>query len=229
MEDTVSDADHSQLARRGFVARISAAAAGLTALVGFPDRLGANSTVARGRSGQNDPDAWIDRLTGKDRLLLHVHKDLLPGLVAARNVLGHGREFYGVPERDSSVVVATHGPAIGGMFRDEMWQQFTLGERYKLNDPQTGAPYTRNPFLTPREGSPPDAVVPGLMQRGVIFLVCNIAVRNLSRRIVRAGESPEPLHKELVGGLLPGILVVPDLFVAISHAQKKGVGYLFID
>ena len=224
-----SRSEQSHVARRGFVARLSAAAAGLTAFVGLPDRLRAAATTTQSPSNQNDPDAWIDRLTGKDRLLLHVHKDLLPGLVAARNVLGHGREFYGVPERDSSVVVATHGPAIGGMFKDVMWQQFTLGERYKLKDPTTGAPYTRNPFLTPQEGSPPDAVVPGLMQRGVMFLVCNIAIRNLSRRIVRAGESPEPLHKELAAGLLPGIVVVPDLFVAISHAQKKGVGYLFID
>ena len=36
-------------------------------------------------------------------------------------------------------------------------------------------------------------------------------------------------NKELVAGILPGVIVVPDLFVAMSHAQKRGLSYIFID
>lgn len=222
----MSHADPARLPRRGFLARLSAAVAGLTAIASNPrEARAAPPSSARA----SDPDAWIDRMNGKDRLLLHAHQQLMPAIVGARNILVNGRELYGVPERENSVAVASHGPAIGGLFRDEIWQRFTLGERYKLTDPKTGAPAVRNPYLTAQDGWPSDATVPALMERGVLFVVCNVAVRNLSRRIVKEGESAEALHAELVAGLVPGVVVVPDLFVAISHAQKKGVGYLFID
>lgn len=218
--------DSSRVARRGFLARLSAAAAALT-LTAAPSGLRAASSAGPMRQG--DPDAWIARLTGRDRLLFHAHQQLMPALMGARNVLANGRDAYGVPEAENSVAVATHGPAIGGLFRNEIWERFTLGERYKIEDPKTRAPATRNPFLAPQDGWPSDAVVPDLMQRGVLFVVCNVAVRNLSRRIVREGEGAEALHKELVAGLVPGVVVVPDLFVAMSRAQKKGVSYIFID
>ena len=222
----MSHADPARLPRRGFLTRLSAAVAGITAIATHP---GGARAAPPSSARESDPDAWIDRMNGKDRLLLHAHQQLMPAIVGARNILVNGRELYGVPERESSVAVASHGPAIGGLFRDEIWQRFTLGERYELKDPKTGAPALRNPYLTAQEGWPNDATVPALMERGVLFVVCNVAVRNLSRRIVKEGESAEALHEELVAGLVPGVVVVPDLFVAISHAQKKGVGYLFID
>jgi hypothetical protein len=229
----MSRIDPSPLPRRGFLGRLSAAAAGLTALVATPASLTAapsSDVHSSGRNGEAaDPDGWLGRLNGRDRMLLHAHQQLQPALYAAWNILTNARQAYGVPERENSVVVASHGPAIGGMFTDDIWQKFTLGERYKMNDPATGSPYTKNPFLRPMEGMPPDATVSDLMKRNVTFIVCNVAVRNLSRRIVGKGEATEALHQELVAGLLPGMVVVPDLFVAISHAQKKGVGYIFID
>lgn len=219
--------DSSRVARRGFLARLSAGAAGLAALTAAPSRVRAAASPLP--SSPNDPDAWIGRLTGKDRVVFHAHQQFMPALVGARNILANGRDAYGVPEVENSVAVATHGPAIGGLFRDEIWQRFTLGELYKLDDAKTGARAVRNPFLAPQDGWPIDAVVPDLMQRGVVFVVCNVAVRNLSRRIAREGDGAEALHKELVAGLVPGVVVVPDLFVAMSHAQKKGVSYIFID
>ncbi|HJU65667.1 MAG TPA: hypothetical protein VJ596_08315 [Gemmatimonadaceae bacterium] len=224
----MSQLDEASLPRRGFLGRLSAAAAGFTALVSTPFSLRASPPTPASLDA-SDPDAWIGRMKGRDRLLMHAHQQLLPAVVAARSVLTSGRDLYGVPESENSVAVASHGPAIGGLFRNEIWEKFTLGEHYKLTDPKTGAAPRTNPFLGPQEGWPSDANVPALMQRGVTFLVCNIAVRNLSRRIVREGQQPEPLHQELVAGLVPGVIVVPDLFVAISHAQKKGIGYLFID
>jgi intracellular sulfur oxidation DsrE/DsrF family protein len=223
----MSYSDSSRVARRGFLARLSAAAAGLTTLTVTGSRLQAESLELSPNPG--DPDAWIDRLTGKDRVVFHTHKELMPGLMAARNVLTNGREAYGIPEATNSVAVATHGAAIGGLLRDEVWQQYKLGELYKINDGKTGPPATRNPFLTPQDGFPPDAVVPDLMKRGVVFVVCNVAVRNLSKRLVKEGEDAGALHKELLAAMVPGAVVVPDLFVAMSHAQKKGVGYIFAD
>lgn len=219
--------DSTRVPRRGFLGRLSAAAASLTAIAASPSALRAATAPASPAPG--DPDAWINRLKGKDRLLFHAHQQLMPAVVGARNLLANGREAYGVSEADNSIAVATHGPAISGLFRDEIWQQFTFGERYKFTDPKTNAPATKNPFLTPQEGWPTDATVPALMERGVVFLVCNVAVRNLSRRIAKEGDSADALHKELVAGIHPGVVVVPDLFVAMSHGQKRGLSYIFID
>ena len=221
----MSHNDTSRLARRGFLSRLSVAAAGLTTFA--TSRLLAEPSTAPAPSG--GPDGWIDRLTGTDRLLFHTHKQLSPGLAVARNVLTNARDAYGVPEESNSVVVATHGPAISGLFRDDAWQRFAIGERYQIVDPRTGAPSTRNLFLEPQEGRPVDAVVTGLMKRGVIFLVCNVAVLNLAKRVAGAGGDVAAVHNELLAALLPGTVVVPDLFVAMSHAQKRGVSYIFVD
>lgn len=214
----------SRVARRGFLARLSPAVAAFATFATRPARVGATSVAVN----PHDPDAWIDRLTGKYRLVLHAHQQFKPALMAARNVLAHGRQSYAVPESQSSIAVATHGPAIAGLFRDEVWHRFAFGERFKIDDPRSGAPAIRNPFLAPRDGEPSDAIVPQLMDRGVLFLACNVAVRNLSRRLVGDIDATE-LHHVLLAGLVPGVIVVPDLFVAISHAQRRGVSYLFMD
>src|SRR5215218_9691350 len=54
----MSQAYSSPVARRGFLFRLSQAAAGLTALVAEPTRLHAAAPSASGA-----PDMWIDRLT----------------------------------------------------------------------------------------------------------------------------------------------------------------------
>lgn len=217
----------SSVPRRGFLARLSAAAAGFAAFATAPSGLRAEEWSPTG--SPNDPDAWIGQLTGRDRLVFHAHNHFMPALAAARGVLTDGRDAYGVPETESSVAVASHGPAIVALFRDEIWQRFALGELYKITDVRTGAPATRNPFLAPQEAFPSDVTVTELMRRGVVFIVCNVAVRTLSRRLTREGSDPEALYNELVAGVVPGTIVVPNLYVAMSHAQRKGVSYIFID
>ena len=69
-----------------------------------------------------------------------------------------------------------------------------------------------------------------LQERGVTFVVCNVAVRNLAKRLVKEDAAAlDARHRELIAGLVPGVVVVPNVLVSISRAQKKGVGYLFID
>ena len=33
----------------------------------------------------------------------------------------------------------------------------------------------------------------------------------------------------LLAGLVPGAIVVPNVYIGMSHAQKKGVSYIFVD
>ena len=224
----MSSNDSPLVARRGFLARLSASAAGLTLYAGARPRLG--SALAPLALAEEDPDAWIDRLRGTDRLLFHAHQRLMPAIANARGILNTGREAYNVPEADNAIAIATHGPAISGLFRDEIWERFALGDVYKITDAKTGAPAVRNPFLVPQDGAPSDATVPALMERGVLFIVCNVAVQNLSRRLLgEAAPDADSIHHALLAGLVPGAIVVPNVHIAMSHAQKKGVSYIFVD
>ena len=219
--------DGPAVARRGFLARLSAAA-GAAALLAAPTRLPAALTAPAALPLGADPDAWIARVRGRDRLILHAHQKLDRALGAAHGIRVDARDDYGVPESENGIAIAAHGPSIGGLFTDATWKRFALGERYGAKGPD-GAPATANPFLRAGEGLPAEATVPALMERGVVFVVCNVAVRNLARRVAGAGETPESVREALVAGLVPGIVVVPNVFVAIAHGQQRGLGYLFID
>src|SRR5688500_19705066 len=114
--------------------------------------------------------------------MMHVYQHSRTALVDARTMLANARDVYGVREGQYSLAVVTHGPAIQGLLRDETWERFALGDYYKVTDPKTGAGATRNVYLTSRDGEPPDAAVSELMKRGVTFVVCDVALRNLSDR-----------------------------------------------
>jgi intracellular sulfur oxidation DsrE/DsrF family protein len=220
--------DSPPVARRSFLVRLSQATAAFTALLADPARL--DSAPASGAlSGSPDPDAWIARLRGQHKVMIHVHQHFMTALVDARNMLANARDLYGVPEAQHSIAVMTHGPAIQGLFRDDVWQRYALGSFYKVNDPKTTTPAARNIYLTSQDGEPPDAAVSDLVKRGVTFIVCNVALRNLSKRLAPAGSGPDALHDELAAGLVEGAILVPDVFVSIQRAQKRGVAYIFTD
>ena len=216
------------VARRGFLFRLSQATAAVTALVANPARL-ASATEPSALLGSADHDAWIARLRGENKVMIHVHQHFMTGLVDARTMLANARESYAVPDTQFSLAIVTHGPAIQGLFRDELWEKRALGAYYKLNDPKTGAPATRNVYLTPQDGEPSDAAVSELMKRGVTFVVCNVALKNLAKRLSANGGNADALYEELAAGLVPGAFLVPDVFVSIQRAQKRGVAYIFTD
>jgi intracellular sulfur oxidation DsrE/DsrF family protein len=214
--------------RRGFLFRLSQAAAGLTALfAGTAQAEGASRSIAL--VAADDPDVWMNRLTGEQKVMIHVHQYFMTGLVDARTMLANARDMYGVTEGQYSLAVITHGAAVQGLFRDEVWQRLALGAFYKINDPKTGAPATRNIYLNSQDGEPPDAAVMDLIKRGVTFVVCNVALRNLSKRLAREASTPDAVYTELAAGLVPGAFLVPDVFVSMQRAQARGVAYVFTD
>lgn len=224
----MAHAPSSPVPRRGFLFRLSQAAAGLSALfAGTAQAEEASRSMAL--VAADDPDVWMNRLTGEHKVMIHVHQHFMTALIDARTMLVNARDMYGVPEGQYSLAVITHGAAVQGLFRDEVWQRLALGAFYKVNDPKTGAPATRNIYLNSQDGELPDAAVLDLMKRGVTFVVCNVALRNLSKRLAREGSTPEAVQAELAAGLVPGAFLVPDVFVAMQRAQARGVAYVFTD
>ena len=220
------------LPRRGFLSRLSAAAAGLlTAGVAT----GAGTAAAQNASPRPGrtlpPESWLERLDGQHGQIFDAAS--LGGgkvLQQARNYLDAYRDAYGLESDTIDAVIGAHGSAVPLVFRDPAWERFGLGERFDVRDPRTGAPARRNVFARREDGGvvPPDASIEALQQRGVIFLLCNNSLKRLTATLSQAGfGAQEAVRAELMEGLLPGVEVVPAMVVAMNLAQEKGLSYVY--
>jgi hypothetical protein len=96
----------------------------------------------------------------------------------------NGFQFsYDVPADRIQVVVQAYATANLAMYDDSIWAKYRLGEVFKVQDPTTGQPATRNMWFAsknPPASEPPtdrsdpyysDTSIEGLQRRGVLFLI----------------------------------------------------------
>jgi hypothetical protein len=96
----------------------------------------------------------------------------------------NGFQFsYDLPADRVQVVVQAFASANLAMYDDALWAKYRLGEVYKIQDPSTGQPATRNPWFAsknppvnqlPADRANPyysDTSIEGLQRRGVLFLI----------------------------------------------------------
>ena len=216
--------------RRGFLGRVAggAAALGLTQLA-RPFELDAATPQG---PAKEDPavTAWLGKLKGKHRQVYDTPE--LNGGFA----LAWSRVFYmtnnetGVPDADISVVVILRHSALPLAFVDAAWEKYKLGEVFKITDPKTNAPAVRNPFYKSAAGELP---LPGmdigdLLQTGVLFGACNMAIRFFSGMVAKStGGNADDIRKDWVASVIPGIQVVPSGVWAVNRAQEHGCTYCF--
>lgn len=220
--------------RRGFLARLAGAAAGVSAF-------GAFGTPLVGRQGQASPnDAWLAKQTGRHRCLfdaplaneglplihmlnyISTYKSAYnegPGTV---NAIG---TFYGAPGMLASMPLA---------WNDAMWAKYKIGEMFKLIDPDTKAPTKRNLFYRPKAGDPvlfggamAAAGIENLQKMGATFLMCNNAFQAWMGFLSGSGSKGNAavIEKEIRANLLPGVITVPAMVIAIEKAQGQGIAY----
>jgi intracellular sulfur oxidation DsrE/DsrF family protein len=221
MSDSSSHTD-----RRGFVATVATLGAGLA--------LGADTHVQPLFVAQQPAsDAWLDRLKGKHRQLFDVPEpEGGTALRHLRNYLDAWRNAFGVGERDVSVVVALYARTTPLGLEDAMWEKYQLGAALSITDPTTNAPLVRNWFAHPKPGDPVADGEPGtsmetLQQRGVLFALCNNALTRWAARLAKSGTSTAAdVHADLVGHALPGVVIVPDVLVAMTKAHERGFAYV---
>jgi hypothetical protein len=90
---------------------------------------------------------------------------------------------YELPVEEVQVVVVAYASANLAMYDDDVWSKYRLGELFKVQDPSTGQPATRNIWFAsknPAVQQPPadrtnpyysDTSIEGLQRRGVLFLI----------------------------------------------------------
>ena len=101
-----------------------------------------------------------------------------------------------------------------------------------ITDSTTGAPLVRNRFAHPQHGDPvgdgtPESSIESLQRRGVVFALCNNALKRWSARLENDGMgTAADVHDDLTAPALPGVVIVPDVVVTMTQAHERGFGYV---
>lgn len=202
--------------RRRFLGKAAAALAALA--TGIPS-VGFASDSAGAAS---DHDAWMSPLKGKHRQFFHTLDANDRAMLMASNYLDAYLNEFGAKAGDVNAVIGVHGPGLSIGFNDAAWAKYGIGKSVSVIDPLTKEASLRNTFA--RGGA---LSVETLQKRGVVFLMCNTALRLRSRGFAaERGETYETVYEDLKASRLPGVLLVPALVVAINRAQEAGFSYV---
>lgn len=225
--------------RRGFLARMAAAAAAL----------GATGARASGAERQGGTPGWLAEVKGSHRCLFDFPRHANGwGLVHVLNYLNTYSAAYKTTAGQVGAVGTFYGIGSGASialaFNDAMWARYALGEYTGLKDAK-GTPYTRNVFHRPTAADGhllaqaiqvptldafgqllPAAGIESLQRMGTKFLICANALGAWELELSARGKgTPEAIDKDLRANLLPGVTIVPAMVIAIEEAQAAGIAY----
>ncbi len=212
---------NSKTARRGFLGRIAAFAAGLT--VAAPAGLAAKTTS---RDSSPDPalDAWFGRIKGKHRMVFDAPEpnNGMPA-IWPRVYLNTMAATY--PGETTAVVILRHA-GLGLALNDAMWSKYKLGETFNVKEGDT--PATRNPYASITNLPIPGLGIAELLKSGVLVGACDVALTVYSSGAAKKmGLDPAAVKKEWIAGLLPGIQLVPSGVLGVARSQELGCNYCF--
>src|ERR1700743_646119 len=95
-----------------------------------------------------DPDEWLKaNIKGKHRIIFDCPEPKEMMTFAWPKAFLLTNKATGTDEKDCSVVIVLRHNAIPYALGDALWAKYKFGEMFKINDPRTSAPATRNPFL----------------------------------------------------------------------------------
>jgi hypothetical protein len=211
----------STTARRGFLGRMAAFAAGLTVMT--PSGVAAETPTA---DPSADPalDAWFGKITGKHRIVFDASESNngMPA-IWPRVYLNTMKATY--PGDATAVVILRH-EALPLAMGDALWAKYKLGEMFKVND--GAAPATRNPYASITNLPIPGLGIVELMKSGVLVGACDVALTVYSAGAAqKMGMQPDAVKKEWIAGLLPGVQIVPSGVLGVAHAQELNCKYCF--
>lgn len=214
--------DQPRSTRRTF---IGAVASSTLALASTPlDALDAASSTP-----VDDP--WLTALTGKHKQVFDIiNVSGGVGLMFAETYVNTMLEHYRLRAGEVTAFVVVRYFGTGFALDDVIWDKYGLGQMWKVIDPVTKEPTTRNLFYRSRQGDMPNinASVDRLITKGVVVAVCGHALGALANATAaRAGMTPEAAVAEWRAHVIPGVHVVPSGVLAVAKAQEVGCTYCF--
>ena len=218
--------------RRNFLGLLAmgATASGLSM---FTNSAMAAAALGFDKKTLQDADEWFKKIKGSHRVVYDgtTPHDGLPVLWTF--AFYETNNATGTPDDDMTAVTVLRHNAIPFALQDSLWYQYKLGEFFKINDNQTGKPSLRNTVYEPVDGDFPIPGVPGIkgmQERGVMFCVCDLALKVYSGFIAKSMDMTDSdrVYEELTAGILPGIQVVPSGVWALERAQRQhDCAYIF--
>jgi intracellular sulfur oxidation DsrE/DsrF family protein len=217
-------------ARRSFLGRLLAGGTALTLIGAGPHRVVAEETHVGQDAAQGED--WMRELTAKHRVAFDwsAHKNGKP-LSQGKNYLDSWRDAFKVTEHDVNLLFGVHGDAIPVVLGDALWSRYKIGEQYDVVDGATKLPAVRNVFIAANAAAAglvaPAESVESLQKRGARFLVCRNTVAGATKKLAAAGlGGSDEIRAAILGGLLPGVILVPAMLVTLTQLQERGVKYL---
>lgn len=208
--------------RRGFLARLGGAIAAAGAGSAVLSRPAAAESVVAA------DEKWLQALHGEHRQYFDA-VSVAAGfpLVYALTWANTMKATYNLTNDQVCAVIGLRHMGIAPAFNDEIWAKYKLGSFFKVDDPKTKQPSTRNIFNSTAAGDMrfPGSDVGTQLKNGAVVVACNVATTVLSG--IAAGAAglsvtPEAAYKEWAAGLVPGVMLVPSGVLAVHRAQAAG-------
>jgi intracellular sulfur oxidation DsrE/DsrF family protein len=217
--------------RRDFLGMLAtgAAAAGIGSIA-LPGSSMANAPAPPQSTTNADFDAWLGKIKGTHKQVYDATEFNHAMALAWSRVFLMTNATVGVPAGDAMSVVVLRHAAIPLAMDTRLWEKYGFGEMFHVIDDETKKPHTKNIFYSAPDGTHPlpGMTIEALMKDGTLFGVCDMALTFYSMmHAKKANLDAAEVKKDWVGGLMPGITVVPSGVLAINRAQEKGCTYVF--
>jgi hypothetical protein len=182
-------------------------------------------------SARTADEPWLAAITGRHKQVFDITTvNGGVGLMFAETYVTTMMEHYRLRAGDVGAFVVARYFGTGIAVDDVIWNKYGLGQMWRVVDPVTKEPSTRNLFYRSKPGDMPnvEASIDRLIAKGVVVGVCGHALGVLANATAaRAGMTPEAAIAEWKAHVLPGVHVVPSGVLAVARAQEAGCTYCF--
>ena len=199
--------------RRAFLEKFGLAAAslaGASALAFDP------SELAAADSGGDWDLSWLDKLASAKYRVTFNAGDISEGMAMdyAERFYNQFHEVHNTSDDDTRAVIVYRHLGTVMALNDAMWDKYGIGEDRKVNDSKTSSPAKRNVYRDSIEA---------LQNRGMIALVCNLALQAWSHGAARRANADQPaVYAEAKDNQLHGAILVPSGIYGLIRAQNAG-------
>ena len=164
--------------------------------------------------------SWVDALASAQYRVVFNAEDIADGaaMAYAEAFLNDFHEAQGTTDAQTRPVIVFRRLGTPMALDDVLWDRYGVGADAKVEDGRTHAPATRNIYKKQIET---------LRQRGLISLVCNIALGNWSARAAkRTNKKFDEVMADARANLVPGTIIVPSGIFALIRAQNAGCAFM---
>jgi intracellular sulfur oxidation DsrE/DsrF family protein len=164
--------------------------------------------------------SWLDALASAQYRVVFNAEDIADGaaMAYAEAFLNDFHQTHGTTDTETRPVIVFRRLGTPMALGDVLWDGYGVGEDSKITDGRTRAAAKRNIYKKQIEE---------LRARGLICLVCNIALGNWSARAAkRTNKKTEDVIADAKANLVPGTIIVPSGICALIRAQNAGCAFM---